>query len=358
MKKVLHVSFGGLGVGGVSSVIFSIVEPLHKKFDFDCVVFKKELEREKEFLKYGKLYRIGGYSGSIFEKIFRSFIMYKGILKICKENKFDIIHVHNQNDAGSVLKAAAKAGVKTRIVHSHNTKTPTKQGILKKIKSIINLKSINKYSTIKLGCSKQACEDFYTSKDYKVIYNSVDLEKFNIKNKVEHEGIRFIHVGRFCSQKNQIFLLKVFSEIKKILKNATLQLIGFGEDEDRIKLKIKELGLENSVEITPGDQNFVAKSFSESDYMIFPSTFEGFGIVLIEAQASGCYCFVSDAVQDEADCGLMKKIYLEKSPQVWADIIIEQINKKDCLNFDEVSHRLKAYDKGVIAEEYAKLYGE
>ena len=139
MKKVLHVSFGGLGVGGVSSVIFSIVEPLHKKFDFDCVVFKKELEREKEFLKYGKLYRIGGYSGSIFEKIFRSFIMYKGILKICKENKFDIIHVHNQNDAGSVLKAAAKAGVKTRIVHSHNTKTPTKQGILKKIKSIINL---------------------------------------------------------------------------------------------------------------------------------------------------------------------------------------------------------------------------
>ena len=53
-KKILHISCGGLGYGGVSSVIFSIVEKLYSRFDFECIVFKKRCNREREFLKYGK----------------------------------------------------------------------------------------------------------------------------------------------------------------------------------------------------------------------------------------------------------------------------------------------------------------
>ena len=53
-RKVLHISCGGLGSGGVSSVIFSIVKQLHNRFDFECIVFKKKCNKEDEFLKYGK----------------------------------------------------------------------------------------------------------------------------------------------------------------------------------------------------------------------------------------------------------------------------------------------------------------
>ena len=355
MKKVLHVSYGGLGFGGVSSVIFSIVEPLFTKFDFGCVVFQKKCEREGEFEKYGKIHRIKCYSGKFFEKIFRNFIMYKGIYKICKENKYDVIHVHNQSDAGIVLKAAAKAGVKNRIVHSHNTTSTKKQSFFKKLMASKNLKLINKYSTAKVGCSKKACDDFFKADDCSVIYNSIDLNKFNLNLRVPHEGVRFIHVGRFCAQKNQQFLLKVFNEVRKTIKNATLKLIGFGEDEELLKSQIKNLGLEGCVELTTGNNDFVAKSFYQSDYMIFPSKFEGFGIVLLEAQASGCFCFVSNEIQSEADCGLIKKISLSKDEKTWADIIIEQI-KSFNVNYSGLNNKLKAYDKGEIAKEYAKLY--
>ena len=135
MKKILHVSFGGLGRGGVSSVIFSIVQPLYKKFNFSCVVFGKKCEREEEFLQYGKLFRVKCYTGKFLEKIFRSAILYDGICKICKKHKFNVIHVHNFPDAGIVLKAAKKAGVNVRIVHSHTTATTRKVGFLKRIKA-------------------------------------------------------------------------------------------------------------------------------------------------------------------------------------------------------------------------------
>ena len=61
-RKVLHISCGGLGSGGVSSVIFSIVKQLHNRFDFECIVFKKKCNKEDEFLKYGKLHRIESYN--------------------------------------------------------------------------------------------------------------------------------------------------------------------------------------------------------------------------------------------------------------------------------------------------------
>ena len=57
-KKVLHISFGGLGNGGVTSVIMGIVSKLYQNFDFGCVVFFRKCERETEFLKYGKIHRV------------------------------------------------------------------------------------------------------------------------------------------------------------------------------------------------------------------------------------------------------------------------------------------------------------
>lgn len=359
MTKVLHVSFGVLGNDGVSNVIFSIVEPLHNQFDFGCVVFSRRTDREKEFNKYGKIYRVNGYNGKFIEKIFRSFVLSKQIYKICKENNYQIIHCHNLPDAGVILKAAKKAGVKIRIIHSHNTKSNKKQSLFKRIKIKKNSNLIEKYATHKIGCSKKACEDFFKSKDYKVIYNSIDLEKFNIKNRnpeSQSGGIKFVHVGRYDYQKNQRFLIKVFKEIKEKISNASLLLIGFGKDEEDIKSDILQYNLANCVEMVQGNSDFVSKKFAESDYMIFPSRYEGFGIVLLEAQASGCYCFVSDAIQDEVDCGLMRKISLSDDAKTWADIIVKFISEKKVFDFKQITEKMKVFDKNVIAQKYAELY--
>ena len=356
MTKVLEVSFGGLGFDGSSSVIYSIAEALQGKIEFEFLVFSKKNSRESEFAQIGKVNRINGYSGNILEKIFRSRIFYKELYKLCKGNNYDVIHCHNLPDAGVILKAAKKAGVKLRIVHSHQTKSTRKTSIFRKFKNKRNLRLIEKYATHKIGCSIQACRDFYKDNDYKVIYNSVDLNKFNIKNKEKNISPSFIHVGRFAYPKNQRFLLKVFKEIKEREKDASLLLIGYGNDEKVIRKDILSYGLEDNVKIVQGDNDFVAKSFAQANYMIFPSFFEGFSIVLIEAQASGCYCFASDAIVEEVDCGLMKKIPLEKDAKTWAEIILNDIKNKNLWDEEELLIKINKFDRKVITEQYFRLY--
>lgn len=103
-RKVLHISCGGLGSGGVSSVIFSIVKELHNRFDFGCIVFKKKCNKEDDFLKYGKLHRVEAYSSDgrthFIEFILRPFKLYTNVFRICKKEKYDVVHAHNLLEEG------------------------------------------------------------------------------------------------------------------------------------------------------------------------------------------------------------------------------------------------------------------
>mgnify|MGYP000366456599 FL=1 len=85
-------------------------------------------------------------------------------------------------------------------------------------------------------------------------------------------------------------------------------LVGFGEDKEKLKNLIHELNLDESVDLIPGDKVDVSEKYDEADYMIFPSIYEGFGIVLLEAQAKRIPCFVSEAIQKEVDAGLLNYI--------------------------------------------------
>ena len=359
-KRILHVSCGGLGHGGVSAVIFSIVENLYTKYDFDCVVFKKKCDREDKFLKYGNTYRINCYNDgkkSIVELIFRPFVMFWGIYKICKKNKYDIIHVHNNFEEGYCLFAAKLAGVKVRIAHSHNTASPKKEKFLIKLRAKINRYLVNKNATSKIGCSKAACMDYYASNDFKVIFNAIDLTKFKPNKNFDKKSLKFIHVGRYTYQKNQEFVIKVFLEILKLVDKAELHLVGFGEDEKKLKEMVTNFNIDKKVKFIPGNNVDIVNEYSKAQYMIFPSFFEGFGIVLIEAQAMGIHCYVSkEAIQKELDAGLLTFISLNKSPKEWAKIIMNDINNNKT-DYSKVSKNLLKFSSDIITKQYYKLYG-
>ena len=220
-RKVLHISCGGLGSGGVSSVIFSIVKQLHNRFDFECIVFKKKCNKEDEFLKYGKLHRIESYNSDgrvhLLEMIIRPFKLYTNVFRICKKEKYDVVHAHNLFEEGVCLWAAKNAGVPIRIAHSHNTNSLKRKNIILKIREKINCILVNKYATHKIACSSSAGNDYFHNSNYDVIYNSIDLEKYSTKksHRVNKEYLNFIHVGRYTYQKNQEFVIKVFANIKK-----------------------------------------------------------------------------------------------------------------------------------------------
>ncbi len=360
MRKVLHVSYGGLGNGGVSSVILSITEPLKNEYEFGCVVYRTVGMRESVFAEYGHLHRIPCYSKDgkkdILEIITRPFRMFLGVFFICKKYGYDVVHVHNGDDEGLCLFAAKCAGVKCRIAHSHNTSSPKKKSFIKVALEKINRCFVDRFSTDRVGCSELACRDYYKRNDFRVIYNAIDLDKYNLEARREHDNINFVHVGRFCYQKNQSYVIKIFSEIYKRNANARLYLIGFGEDENDLRSEIEQLELAAVVEIVPGNKVSVADYYAIADYMIFPSRYEGFGIVLIEAQAFGIKCFVSDAVQEEANVGLLSFIDLSSSPAEWAGIILDSINNGNGINEADLKKKLEAYSINEITKKYMQLY--
>lgn len=357
--KVLHVSYGGLGNGGVASVILSIVFSLHSKFDFGCVVFNHKGERENEFIKYGRLYRVNCYlkkskAAKILDILLRPYRMTYAAYSICKKEKYDVIHCHNGYEEIYFLLGAKIAGVHTRIAHSHNSQSPNKPSVVRRIFNSLCRIGINKLSTERIGCSQKACDDFFRIKDTKVIYNSINLSAFYWKRN-KHENLQIVHVGRYDYQKNQSFVIDVFDCIRKQIPNAKLKLVGFGPDEINLKNKIKKLGLVGFVSLVDGRAANIHEAYADSDLMIFPSFYEGFGIVLIEAQSTGCYVFASDVVPNCTNVGMMTTLSLTLSADEWANRIVYFISETHHFNESSIA-RIKQFDNAYISEKYKQLY--
>ena len=136
------------------------------------------------------------------------------------------------------------------------------------------------------------------------------------------------HVGRFMKEKNHKFMLDILKEIKKIKPNPVLIFVGDGELEDEIKNKARKMGITNEVRFL-GVRSDVKYLMQAMDIFLFPSFYEGLGIVLIEAQALGLESVVSENIPDEAFItDLVHKVSLERDASYWAKKIIDIYNNK------------------------------
>lgn len=364
MKKhnILLVSNSTLSQsgGGVAAVIRSIIKSLHSKFNFDCVVFIKPKSQDnvphvtQHYLKY--CYAWGNIWKRRFVLFVRPFSLYWGVYRLCKTHTYHAIHCHNEYDQWICLMAAKHAGVEIRIAHSHNTNTPAKLSVIRRIYYTVSKKLINRYASDRVGCSAKACIDFFgKGVPSKIIYNAIDLTKFNIKKHTSFQNKRFIHVGRYCYQKNQEFLLDVFYLLHKKFPDISLTLVGQGPGLTLIEKKISQYDLDKCIQLVDGRIADIPSLYAQADYMIFPSRYEGFGIVLIEAQSMGIHCFVSEAIQPEADAGLLTFLRLSDGPQKWADIICEHLHNSDLtLNINETA--FQRYSLDTIAQQYFCIY--
>lgn len=364
--KILQVSCEGLGNGGVQAVIMGICRNL-PQVHFDILLFTKQkryYDEEFEMIG-GEIFRVPNYEGlsefrrklDYYIRFFRIFYWTYKILK--KNGPYDAIHCHNYFESGICTLAARLAGVKIRISHIHNTASPTKVNVVIRTYYNIYRKIIKKNSNVKIGCSQQALEFLYgKDKSAFVVNNAIDLNKFDNKkySYQYHNSIKFIHVGRYCYQKNQFFLLDVFYNIKQKFEDSQLIMIGFGEDASLIAKKIIRLGLEKNVHMLPSDSD-VPRLLSEADYMIFPSTYEGLGIVLLEAQVMGIKCFVSKEVPPEANMGLCDYLDLKNGAEFWSDYITKNIISNKSHQRKLVKNNiLKKYDIHEICKIYKKIY--
>lgn len=302
MKKILVFGITD-NPGGVESVIMAYYRHIDRsKYQFDFLCNTQKVAHEKEIIKLGgTIYRVCARSKN------RS--QYKKDMKEFFENhskEYIAIWVNVCSLANiDYLKYAKKYGIKHRIIHSHNSQNmdTTLRGILHKI----NKNRIENYATDFWACSKDAAEWFYKknlANKAIIIHNAIDVSKMQFdltkRNKIRNDYSLHTfevigNVGRLHFQKNQEFIIDIFNELQKENKNYKLVLVGQGEDENKLKQKVSELKLEESVIFT-GVQSDIQAWLSAFDFFLFPSRFEGLSIAGLEAQANGLPVLCSSKV--------------------------------------------------------------
>lgn len=334
MKRVLVFGMTD-NKGGVESFLMAYYRKLDRsKIQFDFLCNNATVAYEDEIKKLG---------GAVFKICARSVnpALYKKQLNDffkTHANEYCAIWVNVCSLANiDYLKIAKKYGIKTRIIHSHNAQNMDSalRGVLHKI----NRCFIQKYATHFWACTSLAADFFYNrkikaSENFKLIKNAIDLSAFSFDIE-KRENLRrvlnlqnclaFGNVGRLHFQKNQSFLLDIFSEICKKREDARLVIVGGGDDEKALKEKTNRLGLNDKV-LFLGVRSDVPAIMSALDVFLLPSKFEGLGIVLIEAQASGLLSFASAEVVpvDARVTDLLNFISLSQSAENWAEKILEK----------------------------------
>ena len=354
--RVLHV-LQRMEAGGTQALLMNIYRNIDRtKVQFDFLVeYPDKQFYDDEIIKLGgkiyytnvrKDYNIIKFKNQL-KKILKSDINYK------------IIHVHAYTIGYFVLKTAKKCGVPIRIAHSHsnsmtkNLKTPIKK-ILRKL--------YTKYATDLFACSNEAGKFLYGDKEFKVLKNAIDSQKF-IFSQDTREKVRkkfglsdsFVvgHVGRFKPEKNQSFLIDVFNEIKMKKKNAKLILVGDGPQENNIRQKVLEHKLENDV-IFLKNRNDVNEIYMGMDVFVFPSLYEGLGIVAIEAQATGLPVLASNRIPAETFISpIIKKLDINDNPIKWADLAISiKPNKRENMRKFIIEYKYDIIDCCKNIQEY------
>ena len=133
------------------------------------------------------------------------------------------------------------------------------------------------------------------------------------------------HVGRFTEQKNHAYLLKVFAEVKRLVCDARLMLLGTGSLEAHVADAARELGFGNDV-VFVGSVSDAYRYYSAMDCFVFPSIYEGMPLALLEAQASGLPCVVSDAISSMSFVSQnISVLPLGCDPVKWAEAVFEGV---------------------------------
>lgn len=337
MKKILHI-VGGMDIGGTETMLMNLYKEVHSKVQFDFIsYYENEAYYDNEIRKLGGTIikldspnRVGQIQSI------------KNLYNLIKNEKYDIVHAHTLFNCGTAMIAARLAGAKIRISHAH-TNLDFGATRIKKTYFYIMRCLIKVFSTDFLACSNSAGKYLFgnniiKNKKYKVLPNYIDYKKIISCNDVSsiREELGFCkndiivgHIGRFVEAKNHKFLINVLNEIIKKNNYFKAVLVGDGPLKLDIQKKIDDLGISNNVKLL-GLRKDIDVILNNCDLFIFPSIYEGLGLVMLEAQAAGLPCLVSEAIQPEADLGigLLKQLNLNEYIDKWSDEVLRLINKK------------------------------
>lgn len=333
MRRILVYGLG-TAVGGMEEYMMNLFRNIDRsKFVFDIIPHGgKFFYAEDEVLSLGgQVYKITDQEKSLYQSMKELNVLLKKL-----RSTHQIIYFNSCGFYNIFPFLLARKYKYTIITHGHNTKSG-KRFFLEEIVHCLNRIYIRHISKYCFACSKPAGgwifgKHYFDKGKVQVIYNAIDCEKFQFdlekRKRVRRElnlQDNFVigHVGRFVDQKNHDFLLDIFNEVHQEDASAKLLLIGDGELRSAIEQKVIRLGLERDV-LFSGRRNDIPELMWAMDVFVFPSHFEGLGIVTVEAQAAGLYSIASNKLPHEVELtDLIEKLSLNQSAEYWAKNILK-----------------------------------
>lgn len=328
------------GMGGIESFLMSTIRSLDpEKYTFDILsihdrtnVFDNEIER------------LGGRRFCLFpqekpSQVVRLFAGLKEFRRLLNLKQYDIVHINTMNGMGFAYSwIAERAGVPTRIVHSHNSDVGSTFKHLKRLISYFGSLLFSSSATSRIACSNAAGLFLFGEMPFHIVRNGIDVNKFaydSIKRNrireqlgVASDEVLIGNISRISAAKNPIFQLQIFKEYLKLDSSAKYLMADQGEMASEVDEWIEKHGLrKNVVRFTPCQE--CEGYYSAMDAMCFPSLFEGLPLVLVEAQCAGLPICMSENVSKEAvvnsSCEILS---LDLAPDEWALHIYRNVGKR------------------------------
>ena len=360
MKKILIIITTAFEpTGGLTTVMMNYYRAMDKSQLW--IDFASTNEVEKQL--YDELNHKGSKYYNLGSRKKKPLRYMKRLKKLLMDKQYDVIHI-NGNSSTMIMEAivAQKCGVKEIICHTHTTQSeyPVLHNLL--------CRSFRKSYTKAIAVSEKSGRWLYGD-GFTVLNNAIDINKYKYDPKTRTEvrkklGVDSKYVvgtvGKLTESKNQAFLLEVFADYVKENKEAILVIAGGGDQKAKLKQKAHDLGIEDEVMFL-GMRSDVEKILQAFDIFVFTSLYEGFGMVLVEAQTAGLYCISADTVPKETQVtSNIKYLSLSLSAKSWADAVKrtkEQKSDREILSRDaQQSIAEYGYDISIEAKKLERIY--
>lgn len=337
MKRLLCI-LSGMNAGGAETFLMKIYRTIDKseyQMDF-CINVQEKCFYEDEILALGgRIFRIPEKSKNL--KEFK-----QQLSSLVKNEHYEYVLRITSSAMGFMdLKIAKKAGAKVCCARSSNSSDG--DGLKAKIAHKLGRFLYSRYVDVSIAPSDLAAaytfgKNAYEKGKVSTLHNAVDLDVFRYndtaRNFIRKEfGISdsttvIGHVGRFSNQKNHLFLADIFKSVKNLKSDSVLLLVGVGELKEDFERKISEIGIRDSV-IFAGVRSDVPDLLSAIDVFVFPSFYEGMPNTVIEAQATGLPCIISNTITKEvAITELVEFCSLSDTADHWAETAVMKASKQ------------------------------
>ena len=360
VRVLVIITTAFVSYGGLATVMLNMYRQIDKgKFLIDFASTNEKLDDslEQELKNNGSRYfGLGDRKRDLPGYI-------KRLSTVISNGNYDVVHV-NSNSATALIELAIaqKNGVPKRIVHNHTSMCDHK--ILHKLCEPFFKNSY----TDAIACSNKAGEWIFGQGNYRVLNNGIDVNRYRYsqenreeirkKYKIDSSTVVLGHVGKIYKPKNHPFLIDVFSSYHRSNPDSVLLLVGDGTMRAEIESKVKELKLTDFV-VFAGMQRQPEKYLSAMDCFVFPSIWEGLPLSVVEAQASGLHCLISDTIDESVVVtDEVKRLTIQQGTQVWVDALkTVQINDRAVRSAACVESICRAgFDAFTNAQELERIY--